>query len=490
MLAEVVKTLGVGVFHPGPFAKARVSPARMKNEVSRARPEQVVRDVDELTIENARLRKTVLVERGRAIEAVEEARKELARGLHDGPTQLVSAIVLHLDYCKLLLEKDPSKLAEEIIAAQELASQAAHEIRTLLFELRPLALEAQGMETALRLLLERRQKEVAEGPKLIFETKTVYPNSAISRQDQKVEAAIFAIVQEAVNNALKHAQAKNVIVQLEETPTGLRTIIADDGKGFAADEVMSDYGQRCSLGIVNIRERAELIGGRLTLESAPGHGTLITVDVPKAEIVHINQDQSRDRHQLIADLDGGNAQELAKSKHWGLQAVLSQDDQFILIETDEGYDIGRRAELRNLATGESWTIVTGSDRLDFSFSADSQWALAFSTVYDSDWGGEDQLTLYVMRTADGSIREIPNTINAYFAPHSSQLAYTVRKADGALEMYVTSLDDEAVQSLGPGVLTGCFPFGTIPQGIRPGQRRQSGATKLDTSQAFGGHTQI
>jgi signal transduction histidine kinase len=283
MLAEVVKPLGVSVFHPGPLAKARVSRGRTENEVSRAQPEQVAREVEELIIENTHLRKTVLVERGRAIEAVDEARKELARGLHDGPTQLVSAIVMHLDYCKLLLEKDPSKLTEEIIAAQELAKQAMYEMRTLLFELRPLALEAQGLEAALQLLLERRQKEVAEGPKLILKTKSAHPNGAISRQDHKVEAAIFAIVQEAVNNALKYAQADNVIVQLEETPTGLRTIIADDGKGFAVDEIVSDYGQRCSLGIVNIQERAELIDSKLTLESAPGQGTCITVDVSKAE---------------------------------------------------------------------------------------------------------------------------------------------------------------------------------------------------------------
>lgn len=179
-------------------------------------------------------------------------------------------------------------------------------------------------------------------------------------------------------------------------------------------------------------------------------------------IVYIEQNESQDRLLFVADMDGGNVQELAKTEHWSLQGVLSPDDQFILIEIDEGYDIGRKAELRNLTTGESWVIVTGSDRLDFGFSADSQWALVFSTVRASDWEGEDQHTLYVVHTANGNVREISNAINAYFAPHSSQLAYTVRKTDGSLAMYVTSLDDETVQSLGPGVLTGWFPFGTIP----------------------------
>ncbi len=98
-----------------------------------------------------------------------------------------------------------------------------------------------------------------------------------------METTIFAIVQEAVTNALKHAQANNVVVQLKETPTGLCTTIIDDGEGFALDEVMGDYGQRGSLGIVNIRERSESIGGELTLASEPGQGTRITMYVPRAK---------------------------------------------------------------------------------------------------------------------------------------------------------------------------------------------------------------
>jgi signal transduction histidine kinase len=236
-----------------------------------------------IAIENARLRGSVLVERDRVIEATEAARKELARGLHDGPTQLVSAIMMRLDYCKLVLEKDPSKLAEEIIATQELAKRAMHEIRTLLFELRPLALETQGLEAALHILLERRQKDVAESTELTLKIKTPHPSGAISRQDDNVEAAIFAIVKETVNNALKHAQASHIMVELSETPVGLYVIIADDGKGFDVDKVMSNYEQQGSLGMVNIWEQADLVGGELTLESTPGYGTRIIIYVPKAK---------------------------------------------------------------------------------------------------------------------------------------------------------------------------------------------------------------
>ena len=236
-----------------------------------------------IAIENARLHESVLAERDRVIEAEEQARKELAHDLHDGPTQVISAVMMHLEFCLMLLEKEPARLAKEIIATKALAEQAVHEIRTLLFELRPLALEMEGLETALRIFVERRQKDMLGSTKLALKIKTPNPDGSISRQDDKVEAALFAIVQEAVNNAIKHAQADNITVNLKETSSTLHVVIVDDGEGFDVDEVLNDYEQRGSLGMVNIRERTELIGGELTMKSGPGQGTHISVYVPKAE---------------------------------------------------------------------------------------------------------------------------------------------------------------------------------------------------------------
>ena len=193
-------------------------------------------------------------------------------------------MMMRLDFCKMLVNKDPVRLAKEIDETQELARQAIHQIRTLLFELRPLALEAQGLVAAMQVFIERRQKDIVEGKtRLALKTKSIHANDEISRQDDKVEGAIFAIVQEAVNNAIKHARATNIVVELEETFTAIYTIIKDDGDGFDVDQVMSDYEQRGSLGMINIRERAELIGGELKLESKPGAGTKISIRVPKAK---------------------------------------------------------------------------------------------------------------------------------------------------------------------------------------------------------------
>jgi signal transduction histidine kinase len=236
-----------------------------------------------IAIENARLHQNVLDKRDRVLEAEEEARKDLARDLHDGPTQLISSVMMRLDFCKMLLEREPGRLPQEIVTTQKLAEQAIHEIRTLLFEMRPLILEAQGLGEALKIFIERRQKDVEGKTRLALDLKSSNANGDISRQDTKVEAAIFAIAQEAVNNALKHAEAKNIAVQVKETATAIYLIVKDDGVGFDMDQVMSNYQERESWGVANIRERAQLLGAELTIKSIPGEGTHITVYVPKAK---------------------------------------------------------------------------------------------------------------------------------------------------------------------------------------------------------------
>jgi signal transduction histidine kinase len=236
-----------------------------------------------IAIQNARLHTNVLAERDRVIEAQEQARRELARDLHDGPTQLVAGIMMSLDFSKQALKKDPSLLAKELDYMQGLAERASHQMRTMLFELRPLVLETQGLGAALQVFLERRQTDIENSTKLSLKLKTDNPGGDISRQNGKVEAAIFAIVQETVNNAIKYAQAENIVVELQETPTAIFTVISDDGQGFDLDKVMSNYEDRGSLGMVNIRERTELMGGELNIKSAPGTGTTITIYVPKEE---------------------------------------------------------------------------------------------------------------------------------------------------------------------------------------------------------------
>jgi len=234
-----------------------------------------------VALENARLHEHVLKERDRVIDAGEEARRELARDLHDGPIQLVSDIAIRLSFCQEAIKHNTiDLLPNEINYMQEVSDRAIHQMRTTLFELRPLVLETDGLAAAIEIFLDRRQTEVKTA-KLSLKIRTTPPENRFPRLAERVEKAIFAIVQESVNNALKHAQAKNIIVQLTEAPEALYVVIADDGKGFVVSEVLENYSGRASLGMVNIKERTELIGSELTIKSAPEMGTQIFVYVPK-----------------------------------------------------------------------------------------------------------------------------------------------------------------------------------------------------------------
>jgi signal transduction histidine kinase len=232
-----------------------------------------------IAIENARLHQSVLAERDRVVVAQEEVQKKLARDLHDGPTQLVAGMLMRLDFIQKALTRDPSLVEKEIPQVIDLGQRASHQMRTLLFKLRPLILETQGLVPALETFLTRQQKEEADTT-LHLEVRTERGDDHLTRRDPKDEAAIFAIVQEAVRNALKHAQADNIWVRLAEQAGELMVIVQDDGVGFDTAAVENDYEQRGSLGMVNIRERAELVGGHLTLRSAPGQGTEVMIRVP------------------------------------------------------------------------------------------------------------------------------------------------------------------------------------------------------------------
>jgi signal transduction histidine kinase len=234
-----------------------------------------------IAIENARLYESLQAEHERSIQAEQEARKRLASDLHDGPTQLVAAIMMNLDFAKKALEKDPSLLPPTITEMQDLAMRASHQMRTLLFELRPLVLETQGLGAALQVFLDRRQKDAGPNTTLKLDIDTEDGSGDISRQDGKIEAAIFSIVQETVNNAVKHADASNIVVRLTETKKTISVSITDDGDGFDVDEVMASYETRGSLGMINLSERAEAIGGEFAINSSAGNGTQISLHIPK-----------------------------------------------------------------------------------------------------------------------------------------------------------------------------------------------------------------
>ena len=215
-------------------------------------------------------------ERDKIVGKEEEARHKLARELHDGPTQDVAAIAMRLNFARLLLDRDPKRARAELERLEDLAHRTVKEIRSMLFTLRPIILETEGLVPALNQYAEN----MLQNDGLPVE---IDPERYQDCLDIDAQGVVFAILEEAVNNAKKHAQASRILVRLAVESDLFVAEVIDNGRGFDIDAVTKSYGSRGSLGMVNLRERAELIGGTINIESVPGKGTRVTLVVPIAE---------------------------------------------------------------------------------------------------------------------------------------------------------------------------------------------------------------
>jgi len=228
-----------------------------------------------VAIQNARLYQDLEQEKNRMMEIQEESRKKLARDLHDGPTQSVSAIAMRVNFARRLMERDSKAAAEELFKIEELARRTTKEIRHMLFTLRPLVLESRGLVAALESMSEK-MKETFDQNVIIQADPGVVEALEPSKQ-----AVVFYIAEEAVNNARKHAQAEHIWVRLKMLRDNITLLeIEDDGVGFDVNAVGSSYENRGSLGMINLRERTQLVSGVLHIDSARGRGTRVQVVIP------------------------------------------------------------------------------------------------------------------------------------------------------------------------------------------------------------------
>ena len=231
-----------------------------------------------VAIQNARLYQDLVEEKNRMVEVHEEARKKLARDLHDGPTQSVAAIAMRVNLARRMTERNPQAAGEELVKIEELAHRTTKEIRHMLFTLRPLILESQGLGAALQSMAEKMRETFSQNVVINIDAKLV------EQLEMGKQGVIFYIVEEAVNNARKHANASTITVQLGQLEPGIALLeIVDNGIGFDLQAVGKAYDQRGSLGMVNLRERTELVSGLLNIDSAPGKGTRVQVYIPLTE---------------------------------------------------------------------------------------------------------------------------------------------------------------------------------------------------------------
>lgn len=200
-----------------------------------------------------------------------EERNRLARELHDSVTQQLFSMTLTSQAARAHLEKNPQRAAAQLERLQETASAALTEMRALIFQLRPQVLGDQSLVSALKqhvALLSRR-----EGLRVELSA------TGDERLARGFEQTLYRIIQEALNNVVKHARASIVRVLLEFASDRIRVSVADNGQGFDVN-APPKLGER-HLGLISMRERAAEVGGTLHLHSTPGEGTEVVVMVPR-----------------------------------------------------------------------------------------------------------------------------------------------------------------------------------------------------------------
>ncbi len=231
-----------------------------------------------VAIQNARLYQDLVEEKERMIEVHEEARKKLARDLHDGPTQSVAAMAMRINLARRMLEKDSKLTGEELERLEDLAHRTTKEIRHMLFTLRPLILESQGLKAALQAMADKMAETYNQEVTIDIDERIP------AQMEMGKQGVVFYIVEEAVNNARKHAHAPRIRVSLQQFEPNMALLeVADNGVGFDVSTIQKAYDKRGSLGMVNLTERSELVNGLLNIKSAPGKGTAVQVYIPLTE---------------------------------------------------------------------------------------------------------------------------------------------------------------------------------------------------------------
>jgi nitrate/nitrite-specific signal transduction histidine kinase len=216
-----------------------------------------------IAIDNARL-----YQQAQRLAVIEE-RNRLARDLHDSVTQSLYGVMLLAEAAgRLIASGEPAQGAEHLQELRQTAQEALWEMRALVFELRPSVLEEHGLVTALASRLEAVEERAGLETSLEVE-------GGDHRLPLDVEVRLYRIAQEALNNALRHAEAHHIKVRLRQSEAGATLEIADDGVGFDPAPAWQQGG----LGLCGMKERAAQMGARLSIASRPGEGTCVQVEV-------------------------------------------------------------------------------------------------------------------------------------------------------------------------------------------------------------------
>ena len=208
-----------------------------------------------------------------AINALEEERQQIALTLHDDTGQSLSMLIINLDSMQAQLPDDEILLLEKLAATRQIAKQALVDLRKIVYGLRPSILDDLGLVPAIRWYARAN----LEGAGILVE---INANGEVEPLSPQLNSTLFRIVQEAINNILRHSQARNVKINLTRDGEDVLLEVKDDGVGFDQGSVKEAALQSQHLGLLGMQERAELVGGKTALFSVPGDGTQVLIRVP------------------------------------------------------------------------------------------------------------------------------------------------------------------------------------------------------------------
>ena len=209
------------------------------------------------------------------VSAQELERQHIARELHDGIGQMLTALSLGLAAAQESIAEHPERSYQQLGELKKMETQVLYELQDLVRGLRPSVLDDLGLVPALRGLVQQFDR------RKIFSVKLKISGPQ-RRAQSEIETILFRIVQESLTNVLRHAKAENVLVALDFGANDIALRIEDDGCGFEPEAVLQTKNRQ-HWGLLGIGERVSLVGGKSKIQSQPGHGTTISVNIPLLE---------------------------------------------------------------------------------------------------------------------------------------------------------------------------------------------------------------
>ena len=227
----------------------------------------------QMEVDVEQLAESLRIERERLLRREVEVRTQMARDLHDGPVQQVAVAELNVQYVRRVAERAPDQLPRALDGLRDQLNRATQDLRTVLYELRPLGIAEEGLVVVLHKYIAR----FYDSNELLIHLDA--PTN-LRRLSVEAESAMFIIIQESLSNVRKHAAASDVWIRVWDDGVAMVVEIRDNGRGFDVRRTQGNYMQRSSFGLLNMRERAQLIGGSWEVSSQLGQGTTVLIRIP------------------------------------------------------------------------------------------------------------------------------------------------------------------------------------------------------------------